>query len=284
MLNPWWFGHMGDSLFISDIALSRITVFDVPRAAVSTIVSAPRGAPSRMIVSGRLARGPWLVVSLPRPFSEQHAEGPFRDSTVLGFWSGDTTAVRIIGQFPNFAYFGYNPSRFGAGASAGIDRLTPISSFIAVGDRLWVGDPRNDDVLVYDTSVTHPARIRVPLPHAPFSPAAVHRARDRALATAKRALDSARTMAMFDLATRPRNAPAFSRLLPGANGGVWIEAYRATRDEGTEYVGIDATGRVTGRFRGPAQVRFLEIGSDYALGVHRDANDVDSVVLYRLGR
>jgi hypothetical protein len=284
MLNPWWFGHTGDSLFISDVALSRITVWDVPRGVVSTIVSAPRGAPSRMIVSGRLARGPWLVVSLPRLFSEQHADGPFRDSTVLGYWAGDTALVRIVGQFPNIPYFGYNKSRFGAAPGAGLDRLTPISSFVAAGDRLWIGDPGSDDLLVYDTAATRPARVRVPLAHAPFSPAAVRRTRDRILATAKRALDSARTMAMFDLATRPRNAPAFSRLLPGVNSGVWIEAYRAARDEATEYVAIDATGRVTGRFRGPAAVRFLEIGSDYALGVHRDTNDVDSVVLYRILR
>jgi hypothetical protein len=284
MMSPWWFGHTGDSLFLSDVALSRITVFDVPRGVVSTIVSSPRGATSRMVVSGRLASGRWLVVSLPRPFSEQHGEGPFRDSTTLGYWAGDTTVVHIVGQYPNFAYFGYNKDRFGPNAGAALDRLLPISSFVAAGDRLWIGDPGGDDLFVYDTAATRPTRLRVPLARAPFSPAAVQRTRDRVLATAKRALDSARTMAMFDLATRPGKAPAFSRLLPGMNDGVWVESYRAARDEDTEYVAIDAAGRVTGRFRGPAAVRFLEIGSDYALGVHRDANDVDSVVLYRLLR
>ena len=68
------------------------------------------------------------------------------------------------------------------------------------------------------------------------------------------------------------------------NCAVCLEAYRAGRDEATDYVAIDAKGRVSGQFHGPPAVRFFDIGADYALGVHRDSDDVDTVVLYRISR
>jgi hypothetical protein len=280
---PWWLGRAGDSLLLSDLALARITVFDRKRDEISTISFAPRGAPSRMVVAGHFVSGRWLVVTLPRVISQQHGEGPFRDSATVGYWSGDTATVHIIGTFPNFAYFGYTDARVGA-SGAGLDRLFPISSFVVVNDDLWIADPESEELLVYNAVGALRQRVRVPLPRTPWSKAPLNRARERVLSTTKRAPDSARVAAMFDLGRRPARAPAFSRLIPGVNGAVWLEAYRVGRDEATDYVAIDAKGRVSGQFHGPPAVRFFDIGADYALGVHRDSDDVDTVVLYRILR
>ena len=280
---PWWLGRVGDSLFLSDIALARVTVFDRKRDDVSTIPFAPRGAPSRMVVAGRFVSGRWLVVTLPRAISQQHGDGPFRDSATVGYWSGDSATVQVIGAFPNFAYFGYTDASVGA-SGAGLDRLFPFSSFVVVNDELWIADPESEELLVYDAAGALRQRVRVPLPRTPWSEASLKRARERMLSTTKRAADSARVAVMFDLRRRPGKAPTFSRLLPGPNGAVWLEAYRAARDEATDYVAIDAKGRVSGQFHGPPAVRFFDIGADYALGVHRDSDDVDTVVLYRISR
>ena len=276
----WWFGRSGDSLMTFDFTQARITIFDVPRSQVATIPFAPSKVPGRLVVNGSLANGSWIVGTVA--FSRTHADGPARDSTAVGIWRSGTDGMQPIGAFPNLAYF-YKNSPTGLGLN--LDALAAHTTFLTVGSELWVGVPEARSIAVYDATGKLARQVRVPVEPIRFDNAELRRLRDRRLAAAKRAADSALISAMFDGSARPLGTrPAFSRLLLGRDGRVWIESFRVDRASSAEYVALDQTGRVVGRLTSPPGVRFWDFGPNYALGVRKDENDVETVELYSLVR
>jgi hypothetical protein len=277
----FWYGRSGDSLLAYDLSQARITVFDVPRSKVATIPFAPTKVPGRMLVHGLMTNGTWLIATFPPPVGAPHPDGPYRDSTTLGFWRSGTDGMQTLGIFGNFAFFAHN---VGPRTTAEFDVLNANSTFLPVGNELWVGIPDARSIAVYDAGGKLAREIRVPLEPARFDAAEVRRIRDLRLTTRKSATDSARTSAMFAGSKRTLGGPSFSRLLLGSDGRIWIEAFRLDRASSTEYVALDRTGRVLGRLTGPPGVRFSDIGADYALGVRKDENDVEIVELYTIVR
>ncbi len=278
---PYWYGRSNDSLFLFDIGLARITVFDMDANHITTIPFVPRGAPGRMVVMGHVSGNTWLAYTV-QGFPRRNDEGPFRDTTEVGVWREDSATVRTIGRFPNVAYYGYQaPGR--PAAESTIDGLRPWSAFLATDGRIWVGIPENDDLVVYDPNGSVGRRVRVPFPRRAFSPDASRGARDRAMSRARTAADSARTRRIYDASKRKDLAPAFSRLLPGRSGVVWVEQYREDAEAGgAVYAALDPSGRVVRRLQGPAGVRLFDIGDDYAAGVRRNVDDVEVAVVYRI--
>lgn len=274
----WWVGRSGDSLLTYDFTQQRITIFDVPRERVETIPFVASGASARLVVIGWLGDADWLV-STAQPFPRTHPGGPFRDSTMIGTWNRLSGHANLTGSFPNLALFAHNGP---GGSSFAFDLLSANTSIVAVGDAIWVGNPDEPGITILDRAGRAVSRIAMPLPPRATSNAAVGMERNRQLAVMKDAGDSARTTAMFAIDRRGGALPRFARLFAGSDGLVWLEAFRVSRSEATEYVAMDRQGRVVGRLNGPPSVRFLDMGDDYALGVHRDNDDVESVVLYQV--
>ena len=280
LADVWWFGRSGDSLMTFAFTQARITVFDVPRSQVATIPFAPTKVASRLVVSGALANGSWLVATTS--FPRTHVDGPARDSTTIGIWRNGADGMQPIGAFPNLAYF-YKNSPSGLGLN--LDALAAHTTFLTVGSELWVGVPEASSIAVYDTAGKLARQVRVPFEPIRFDNAELRRLRDRRLAAAKRAADSALISAMFDGSARPLGTrPAFARLLLGRDGHVWVESFRVDRASSAEYIAIDRTGRVVGRLTSPPGVRLWDFGPNYALGVRNDENDVETVEWFSIVR
>jgi hypothetical protein len=277
----WWVGRASDSLLTYDFTQARITVFDVPNNRVSTIPFAPTGAPARMVVLGFLGAGRWLLGTAPGPFPTAHANGPYRDSTTVVVWYPEREGMPVLGTYPNFGLFAHNGPR---GTSFAFDRLSANTSIVPVGAEVWVGIPEQDVVLVLDDAGRVVRRIPVPLERSSFDASTISAERRRQLALAKDADDSARTAAMFDRDTRGQPTARFSRMFTGRDGNIWFEAFHPNRAAATEYVAVNRQGRVLGRMTGPPGVRFVDIGADYALGIRTDADDVETIVQYRINR
>jgi hypothetical protein len=275
----WWVGRSADSLLTYDFSQSRITIFDVPNQRVETTPFVASGAPTRMMVIGALDGTNWLVSTAPRPFPREHPNGPYRDTTTVGIWNRSSGNVTLAGSFPNFALFAHNGPQ---GSSFAFDLMSANTSFVAVGGDIWIGIPDDPQILVINRAGRSVTRVRVPLSAYAIDNAALTRARNRHLAVMKDAEDSARTTAMFAIDRLEGARTLFSRMFAGTDGHVWLEAFRVSRTDATEYVALDRQGRIRGRLHGPPAVRFLDIGEDYALGVHRDVDDVESVVQYQI--
>ncbi len=280
---PYWFGQSGDSLFAYDFGLTRITVFDMRADHVTTAPFAPTGAPGRMAIIGHLSGHSWLAYTV-QPFPQPGEEPLFRDTTTVGIWRDDSTTIRTIGRFPNVPYLAIRDPG-SARMQSTLDRLRPWTAFLAIGSRIWVGIPESEEILVYDANGSLATRIPVPFPHRPFAPDDARRARDRILASARTAAGSDRLRLIYDVSKRKDMAPALSRLLPGRSGLVWVEQYREDANlGGVPYAALDATGRIVRRLQSPPGVRLFDIDDDYAVGVRRNADDVETVVVYRIVR
>jgi hypothetical protein len=77
--------------------------------------------------------------------------------------------------------------------------------------------------------------------------------------------------------------PYFSAIHVVEDGTLWIQEYSGFRGEQpTGWIVIDAEGRWLGDVEMPAGLNVHDIGSDWVLGVWRDANDVERVRLHRI--
>ena len=279
--SPMWFGRQNDALFAYDFSLSRITTFDVRHQSVKTLTFAPSSAGTRMFVTGHVGPDSWLVASAPAAFPTRHADGPYRDSAIVAVWRNDSLPLIPVGRFANLALFAYNDDHMAATSNA-FDRLRANTSFLAANGFIWVGDSDQNELLLYGSSGELARRIPVPVAARRYSEDGVKRLASTVLSQVRRATDSARTLAMFDLSHRRSLAPAYSRLIPGARSWIWVEVFEPDPAASTEYVAIDTSGKVGWRLRTPKGVRFFQIDDDFALGVRRSAEDLQSVVLYRL--
>jgi hypothetical protein len=77
--------------------------------------------------------------------------------------------------------------------------------------------------------------------------------------------------------------PAFSRIVLGRDGRIWVQEYRRPRDPETQrWVVFDAQGRAQCRATVPTRGRLLEAGGDYVLTMDPDEDDVERVSLFTL--
>lgn len=77
--------------------------------------------------------------------------------------------------------------------------------------------------------------------------------------------------------------PAFSYLMIGRDGRVWVLPYRRPREERQRWMGFDTDGRFLCHLENSHDgLTAYEFGTDYWLGVHADGLGVETVVVYRL--
>ena len=118
--------------------------------------------------------------------------------------------------------------------------------------------------------------IRRPIPNPPISAAEANEYQESLRERMTRM--SAMWRGLYEQVTLPETKPAYGRLLADTEGNLWVSAYD---DEGTWTV-FDAEGRLLGTMEIEGDVRVVEIGGDYLLGVWRDDLDVERVFLYGL--
>lgn len=99
-------------------------------------------------------------------------------------------------------------------------------------------------------------------------PAAQRRAREEALSSF----------------SKDRPVPVFAEVILDQVGHVWARGYRLPSDSVAQWQVFEPSGRWLGTLTLPPDLRVLEIGEDYLLGVRRDEFDVETVVEFPLER
>lgn len=78
--------------------------------------------------------------------------------------------------------------------------------------------------------------------------------------------------------------PRFATLHSDRLGWLWVRQYAAGWEAPAPWLVFDEAGVLQCTVQAPGRVRPLEIGADYLLAVHRDDQDEETVVKYRLDR
>ncbi len=120
-------------------------------------------------------------------------------------------------------------------------------------------------------------------PHDPVSltPDDVTAWRDATIESWGPKMSRAEATSLLSEVAAPPTRPAYGAVLLDRVGNLWVQRDGNRLGASTQYIVFDPTGALLGPVTLP-EIRILEIGEDYVLGVHLDDLDVEYLHLYRL--
>lgn len=80
----------------------------------------------------------------------------------------------------------------------------------------------------------------------------------------------------------PRVLPVYAPLLVDTQGNLWMGSYPVPGNGSVDWVVFSDSGANIGALRVPANLKIVDVGVDYVLGIWRDEVGVDSVRMYSL--
>jgi hypothetical protein len=276
-----WIGRSQDSLFLFDSRLARISLYHA--RTLAPFVTIGRNTEERMIAVGRMSDGAWLLSTLDA-IHLQHPHGVYRDTVRIGLLTaGGRGNVTWLGTFPGQSLFAFNPTRAPLASLVAAFRFGPSTVRVAAGTRVWIGDGAEPRLFAFDSKGV--AKGTTALSRSARSPdeATLTRLREDEVAGLDSRMEAMRR-ALYEEAFRMRETPYFTRLLPGVAGEFWVEDYCPDKAGPCGYTVMTAEGVPLAELLSPLGFRLHDVGLDYVVGVHTDADGVETVRMYRLAR
>ena len=274
-----------DSLAVYDMNLRRVSVFGgdgTLRREMTLSGSLQDGFP---FVIGMM--GGDLLVRM-EIFSQSQQSGNRRDTMpVFRYPRWVTPSVRM-GGFPGWELHS-EVSRNPAGQVGSISNfILPFGRMLALGtgkDRLHVGTADRYEIASYDSAGRLTRLVRRAAEPVPVTDAEVAAVKQQMLegyppgAEAQR--DRLKTT--LDGMTFHSTKPAYDGFVVGDDGSLWVAEYaQPGSDLPTRYDVFDPQGEWVGHVTFPPRFALQHAGPGYALGVWRDADEVQYVRLYPL--
>lgn len=286
-----WFTRLGDTLAAGGFANRRVTVFDSAGAFSYARAIDVSGAADPMhpevptvpgaVAMGRMADGRLLLFTR-RAVPVQPPTHIFRDTVRVGIQlaAAAGTEVQWLGQFGNRSSL--------ASFVNGEFRMTrhPLLPQLlwAISDNaVWLMQSDGTDIVRVRRDGSQ-RRVQLPAMSSPLTEEVLQLWRDQEVTRAADARMAAVAAEMFNRRWLPRLAPNVTEIVAGFGGEVWLSLFPSDPSSPKAYLIVDSTGTVAAQAQGPSNVRFLEIGLDYALGVATNADGVESIVQYQLIR
>lgn len=294
-----WLGQAsGDTLVTFDADLHRATWFTYDGAVVRTQRiepdvaepgnATPFGATSVEAVG--LSEGRLLVRA---GYLRRSGDGEYRDMFTLALADENGALADGLGQYPGRElYFHAAPSGLTLATPPIFGRDTHVSAF---GGRVVAGSTERFEIDVYDgsalqvTIVAPVALARVTQPEVDaWLQDRLERVSDRSGPAAE--------VARLSIEGAPvrQTPPAFQRLEVDSQRFIWVEEPYRVPNGSSRWIVLAADGtpraRVEVPMRGPTSpaappdLTILEIGEEYILGLRRDEQEVEQVVVYGLVR
>ncbi|HEU5217115.1 MAG TPA: 6-bladed beta-propeller [Gemmatimonadales bacterium] len=272
----------GDTLFLADRVNRRITLFAVDGTLLATTPVVARDAFGAFSVVGRLRNGRWLV----RTTSSPSLSGPqrtFRDTARIGALDPDaSSAVTWLTWIPGTTYFVHNPANGPEGDVAAVVPLSPAAMAVALGNDVVIGDSQDKVIGAYADTGAVLRLITLPLEPHPLTDQKIAQLRTRALHQNPAVRSRPWLTALYSRDVMGRTPVVFGDLVGAADGSLWIQAGPADPTESATWLVLDAAGKPRATLVTPVGFRITEVGARYVLGVHTDADGMETVRLYQL--
>lgn len=169
-----------------------------------------------------------------------------------------------------------------------------IPSYAVSGNDLVFGTAEQAEYEVRNPEGMLVRVVRWSVPPDPVTDADRERFRQRRETFIQRYPEQAQTMPPLELLSPPDQKPAFTAILVDDGGNVWVREYTdadagyanfssaQSAAEATTWWVFTPAGRLLGTVATPPGLRVRRITADEVLGVHLDAEDVETVQGYRL--
>lgn len=239
---------------------------------------------------GRLPDGTYLVQDSPKRFgpeSQTLAEGTFRDTAVVLHVSMSGTLIDTLGRFPNTEHSVEMRRPPGGGpefprqalavfSPVLVIRLTSHGTVVAWSDRY--------EYRVYDSTgrLRQVVRRTVPREHIRSEDLEEGISDMRRALVREDAPDVEGYLQQVRRAKRRDFYPAFDGLFSDNIGNVWIGEYKVNAVGNCRFTVFEPNGAPIATVEVPRSITVVDIGSDYIVGVARDALDVEQVEVYAL--
>ena len=281
-LDRVWRGT-GDTIYAAEIlpAESNVWTFTLNGAVSKRQVGASNAGGVYPVE--RFPDGRYAVSAAPRRSGQAPAGLSYLDSVPLGIISVDNLAPKWIAALRNEMVTMPNVGRRGGGRTSVAYPYGRSTSVAISSDRLWVGDSETGTITQYDAHGRGLMVFAAPTAQRALDTATIRRVRSSLLSDAMNWNDRARIDASYSMPF-PRNAPRFTRFLPGLNGEMWIESFREDPAAPRSYSVVSRTGTLIAHVTLPRRVNPLLVRADEILGVLTDEEGLEHVVSYTLRR
>jgi hypothetical protein len=281
-----WTGSAGDTAFLSDVSHRRVTTVlldSAPRLLTTLQFTLEEDSARDAFVAGRLADGRWLLHGMSQ--LNQFLPGVHRLRGFAGLAAADGKGkVDWLGEAPDIALFIFDPSGNQKTVSVEPAAFAPLFHTAASGTSIWFGDQAADSLFRVDVKAGSREVVHLPDPPLALPKSLVDTARDEALTEIKDSAARAFTREKYRGPNLPSHLPAWEDLLPGPDGELWVQLPAVRANEPVCYVVLSAQGAPLARVTMPSGFRVWDAGKDYVVGVHRDADGVESIREYSLSR
>lgn len=267
----------------------RLQLFAPDGSLLRSVARPPFRVGALAFQGGYFADWTLLAFGYPEPpdMTRAHLIAPM----TVGLVSPDGSDQRIIDTLP-----GIEVVRTGGGPPLPV-QFAPQSYLVVAGDRACGGYPVVWEVKCFDRRGRLVSRTVRAVPRAPLSTDArafYESESMRAMRTAPKAQQD-EMREMLRLTQYAPSAPAYGRLVGNGGGEVWIAPFdhrsammtaelHPTGATPQRWSVLGPDGRWLADVQLPARFALLDAGQDYVAGILRDADDVESVVVYRLIR
>jgi hypothetical protein len=274
----------GDSMVAADYRLGRLTVFDGSGRVGRTIPLQQSETPRQLFGRRTLDDGS-ILVSAPVRASELPKLGLF-DGGIREFdrYSPEGKRLNQIGELPQAPNWGFDSGNpYGPSyTSAPFSIASPPHA--SDGENVFLGNGARAEVGQWSPGGELLRIIRWAAEPRRVTPELREEYRDMRMAWADTPESRQSTQDMFDGMVFPDQLPVYRTLMADSEGYLWMQPYAAEWESGRDWWVFDRSGQWLGRIVLPDGLGVLEVGRDYVLGVVRDDQDVERVVLYGLSR
>jgi len=270
----------GDSVWVYDFGAARITVL-TPDGATARTASVTPPLPAGAMV-GRRSDGTFVLAQMwgSGDPSARVSEGLVREPVVVARYGADGALLDTLASVPGREVFQRMEGTRMVMSAAPFARS---ASHALLGDDLVVGDQVARALEVRGPAGDAVRTLRWAGPPLELQDDEVARWEDEQVASAP-AADRASVRASLAEMPVPALRPAYGRLLTDAAGCIWVAAYAHPFQDAPRWDVLDAAGNWLGSVALPPKFRPHQIGSDWILGVSRDALDVERLELHTLDR
>ena len=169
--------------------------------------------------------------------------------------------------------------------SSFVQSFSPHERYAVGATRVYVGDNDSTTIHVFDLSGAPRGTITVADRPTPVTAAELEAQKQLEMEWATRSrMTNAEFEQRWSAAVKPKRHPYWGTALVDATGVLWISAPPRMNAAPIAWTAIDANGRRVATVMMPLRFTPKDIGADYVLGVQRDEDGVETIVMHRLER
>ncbi|HET6681730.1 MAG TPA: 6-bladed beta-propeller [Gemmatimonadaceae bacterium] len=266
----------GDTLFVHDLGLRRLTAFTADGGVAGTLTLTPPEGTLNPTVVGMLADGRIVAVGRLRRTGIP-PDGISRDSAAVLVFARDGIAADTVAFVA-----GHENEMYITRSSSSIEIIKRSRDFHrdvivrAAGSKVYIGATDDRMIAVHDLAAGSVSHIRWGEAPPPIAADFRERYIDTEVAELSPAEQTERRASLANMPLPP-SAPAFDQMRVDGKGQLWVREYAPAWSEPGAWLVLDASGATTATFTAPRDFVLQQVLGDTVVAVGRDEVDVEFV-------